>query len=93
MFTVVILPFAAGEYHSPGHQRPATQDHPWLSLTDICTGQSMNLHSAELVVRGRIELPTFRFSELRIAVHDNATGSILAAREPRWTAIDPRVRT
>jgi hypothetical protein len=27
---------------------------------DICTGQSMNLRSAELLVRGRVELPARR---------------------------------
>ena len=59
-----------------------------LQASRIMHGVSLyvNLRRPELVVRGRIELPTFRFSVLRITVQSRPPRFIFPGPEPQTAA-------
>jgi hypothetical protein len=61
---------------------------PQESMAGISAGQ----RSENVVVRGRIELPTFRFSGLRITVQDEPQRSLCLLGDLRYTHMDADVR-
>jgi hypothetical protein len=76
------------------HLRPGRQA---LALANPCVRRKdWNDHSsayaAHKVVRGGVELPTFRFSGLRITVQDRSRKSLWLLSDPRCTPMDTGVR-
>ena len=65
-----------------GHHGQSKTRIPWASL---CVFPAQNLVS--LVVRGRIELPTFRFSGLGSTAQDRPRRSLWLLSGLRWTPV------
>ena len=55
---------------------------PLLSKRPLGTEQTRHLRWSEVVVRGGVEPPTFRFSGIGMTVYHGAEKSVLAAHRP-----------